>query len=380
MPRMNVISSKSKKIIQIIVTEQCNLNCVYCYEKNKPNAVMPENRIKSIFESSFANTAGYDGIEFDFHGGEIALCFPVLKEACEWLWSRQWGIPFLCFASTNGTLIHDDIQQWFWKNRKRIWLGLSLDGTPEMHNINRSNSFSSIDIDFFRRAWPDQSIKMTISPQTINSVAEGVRFIHEMGFNLTANLAYGVNWSEPSQIKEYEAQLLLLVQYYLKNHHIKPANVVSFPLAKIGASVLLSNRVGSSRWCGCGKEMVCYDVDGRSYPCQFFVPSTLAKNGDRVLFSTDFLDDSLFDDPMCALCVLRYACPTCYGSNYVERGDIKKRCRNLCHMRKIEALASSYLYGMMLLDKDKYFNELSASEEALIIAGINEVQREFAYK
>lgn len=43
-----------------------------------------------------------------------------------------------------------------------------------MHNLNRSNSYNDIDVDFFRKTWPTQAIKMTISAETLPMLADGI--------------------------------------------------------------------------------------------------------------------------------------------------------------------------------------------------------------
>ncbi len=58
------------------------------------------------------------------------------------------GQPYICFATTNGTLIKDEIKEWIEQNSERFWLGLSVDGTKAMHNLNRSNSYDQIDTNF----------------------------------------------------------------------------------------------------------------------------------------------------------------------------------------------------------------------------------------
>ena len=102
---------------------------------------------KSIISEALLAEDGYNFIEFDFHGGEIALAFDQLKKICEWLWALDWPKEYVCYGTTNGTLIHNEIKDWFATNGSRFRLGLSLDGTREMHNLNRSNSYDSIDFD-----------------------------------------------------------------------------------------------------------------------------------------------------------------------------------------------------------------------------------------
>lgn len=42
-----------RKVVQITITEACNLNCIYCYEKNKDFRKMEIPLAKSIIKESF---------------------------------------------------------------------------------------------------------------------------------------------------------------------------------------------------------------------------------------------------------------------------------------------------------------------------------------
>ena len=368
-----------KRVVQITITERCNLNCVYCYEHAKDCNSLTVDQVKEILLHELTDTR-FDELEFDFHGGEPALAFHILKPVCEWLWSQPIKKPYMCFASTNGTFIHGEIQEWFRKNAKRFWLSLSLDGTREMHNLNRSFSYDDIDIDFFREMWPNQTIKMTISPQTLPNLADGIRHIHSLGFELTANLAHGMSWT-PSLIGLYRGELHKIAEYYLSDPQHKPCRVVNFNLTKIGMEALHPELKQLRRkWCGAGEPMVCYAVNGKTYPCQLFAPSSTSPDVDRVMERWDFTDINNFVDPMCKGCCLDGACPTCYGLNYFESGTLHTRPKDKCPLLKCEAFATSYLYGMMLTDVKRYpvVAELSDADKLAYIKGIEIVQGKLA--
>ena len=85
-------------------------------------------------------------------------------------------------------------------------VGLSLDGTPEMQRTNRGCSFQDIDLDFFLPTGPSKSVKMTVSCETLPSLAEGIIHLQERGFKVHANLGYGIPWND-SQLDVFSRQL-----------------------------------------------------------------------------------------------------------------------------------------------------------------------------
>lgn len=330
----------------------------------------------SIIIQSFNNAIEGESLEFDFHGGEIALAFNEIKYICEWTWSRAWKNDYVFHATTNGTLIHGNIKEWFSNNHYRFSLGLSLDGTSEMHNKNRSNSYSFIDLPFFLKSWPNQSVKMTISPLTISSVDKGIIDIVEKGFKLTANLAYGQKWEGAHLRKEYRLALSRLVEYYLSNPELEVCNLIGMNLSEIGKKVLLNLPNTHKKWCGCGENMKCYSIDGKTYPCQMFNPS-----------SNKFQDSNILDNlpinniPVngCEMCDMLPSCPSCYGYGFITKGEISKAPDELCDFRKIEAFASSYIYGCMLQNPTKYKTTrgLTNNQIACITMGIKTIQTNY---
>lgn len=376
-------NQKKTRYVQIVISEKCNLKCIYCYEKAKDLRLLSEDKIKAIVKDTFENSDGFEAIEFNFHGGEVALFFDEIKNICEWIWAQIWEKPYICCACSNGTLIHGKIQDWFEKNRHRFYLGLSLDGTKEMHNTNRCNSYDQIDFAFFHRCWPDQGVKMTISPQTLPTLSDGLKHIVSLGFPYAANLAYGVDW--PDELLDiYQRELLKAAHFYLDNPELELPNLLDFPIRQVGLLQMFPERAKERyKWCGSGEGMICYGCDGEIYPCQVFMPSAVSQAKSleaqsNVWKSFDFFKENV-DDPDCAECVLHGGCPVCYGHNFLATGTLWKRPKDICKFRKIEALATSYLYGKMLQDYTKYLatRTLPDIDRLVIAKGILTVQKTF---
>ena len=56
----------TKKIhLSLILTNQCNLSCVYCYEKNKSKRYMDVNVCKNII-SQYLDMPEYNEVEIEF--------------------------------------------------------------------------------------------------------------------------------------------------------------------------------------------------------------------------------------------------------------------------------------------------------------------------
>lgn len=303
---------------------------------------MPLEVAQQAITKYFANTSLDDEVEIHFHGGEPFIAGELLQQVCEWTWAQTWQVPFICFATTNGTLISGAIKAWAEKNRKRLYLGLSLDGTREMHNLNRSNSFDLIDTDYFLKNWPDQPVKMTVSENSLYHLAEGMTYLHMRGFQIMSNFSYGTDWSAHKNIDELTRQLHKLVDFYLEHPEYAPCEFLDMPIELINSTATVP-----SKWCGVGTDMVAVDVDGKEYPCHLFLP--LASGRDiQADLSIDWNDAVALQDARCQNCVITKICPTCYGANMIENRHPALRDPNLCVLTKVRALASSYFQASLL--------------------------------
>lgn len=370
-----MIDTKMKKVVQITITERCNLNCVYCYEKRRNHNIMEIELAKSIISKSFKEYKDADFIEFDFHGGEIILAFDLISAVCNWTWGQKWDKEYIFHATTNGTLIHGHIQEWFRINKDRFNLGLSLDGNKIMHDLNRSNSYDMIDMDFFFETYPNQPVKMTISPMSLPSLFDGIMDIYNRGFDVSANLAYGMDWDNHLLKRIYQEQLSKLVNWYIDHPSKNVCNLLSDRGFKyIGKCVSDKTHQIHRKWCGTKDNMKCYSVEGNVSPCQFFNPSSNSNYSKEDLLLLDFSNIGI--DEECANCPILSICPTCYGANYSVRKELNKRPDVMCDYRKIESLASSYLYGIMFISDEEYteVHNYSEIEKAYCMLGIKYIQ------
>ena len=235
-------------------------------------------------------------------------------------------------------------------------MGLSLDGTRAMHNANRSNSFDLIDLDFFVKTWPEQGVKTTISPLSIETLAEGIIFMHQVGFKeISANHAEMIDlWSDPKYYDIFRREMAKLADFYLKNPGIKRCSLFD---VEFGAVLIKEHR----KWCGIGTDMEAIDVDGSKHPCHLFFESVCGKDksleGDKI----DFTDENNYVSQKCADCPILNICPTCYASNYIARGNIAERDMSICEFQKIRmAEVAKFEYNRLVntpIDASKLTDE-----------------------
>lgn len=360
---------KKIRYITLAVTESCNLRCSYCYEDFKTARNMTRETARGIIDKEFGALDNDEAICLDFFGGEPFVNFELIEFVTDYIESKYSNCSYILFATTNGTLVHGTIQEWL-KGHENFVCGLSLDGTKEMHDLNRDNSYDRIDVDFFARQYPHQEIKMTVSEKTLPNLSSGIIFCHEKGFIISANLAFGIDWDDVNNIEILDRELHVLIDYYLNNPNIKPCSMLNFD---ISPAAITLNEGYTRKWCGAGTSMHTYDVRGALYPCQFFMPVSLGNEKSIKMEQFNIPTEipiSRFDEK-CQKCEVINICPMCYGSNYAATGNFYSVDPGMCKMTKIIMKARSYFRAKQLELKQI---QLSPSEKNNLIEAIFKIQ------
>lgn len=341
----------------LCVTHNCNLNCVYCYQQHDTTKRMSFDTAKEVIDWIFSHVPlEAKSVGIDFIGGEPLLEFGLIKKIVDYTCSEKRTVPYMFFATTNGTLLTNEMKQWFRERKKCFVLGLSLDGSPDTHNHNRSSSFDRIDTDFFLENWSEQGVKMTLSDYSISRLAENIKFIHSLGFKRIrgVNLAEGnFDWSDEEYIRCLIPQLQELVDFYLDNEQFELNQMLDKHIEFCEAK----NRE-RRKWCGIGTGCPFFDVDGKQYPCAFTTPMTFGASDLENILDTDFTNHEMFVDEDCfEHCYLYPICSTCSGANYLNNGSFKIRDKRRCRIQKLIALFVADLQAKKIVKNPKIYDD-----------------------
>ena len=359
------MSQPDTKVIILTLTDHCNLACVYCYEHNKKVCTMDLDLALKIVEKEMTMDDGSNFVCVYYFGGEPYLEFEKIKAIHSFLKSREWPKEWFAFSTTNGTLVHEEQQRWLLENDDSIEVYVSIDGTREMHNHNRSNSYDKIDLDFFAKHFP--FAKMTVTEKTLPNLAEGAISLHKKGFEVSANMGHGVKWEADSP-KILAEQLHILMNYYYEHPEYKPANTLNLPILDLEPEAKHPRR-----FCGVGPMMRSYDVNGEAYPCHAFAPLCIGKEKAEQSQKLDFSCplERLELDEKCRKCHVVGYCPTCYGIQFGATGNVYHMPDDHCKMMKTQFLCNAKfkfaLYQMGRL-------ELTPEQEVRFLQNIKAIQ------
>ncbi|MFR9507796.1 MAG: radical SAM protein [Rikenellaceae bacterium] len=361
---------KTSRIIALMLTYSCNLNCVYCFEKHKSND--PSKRMtfeiaKEIIEkefSAFQESGDKGSLKVDFFGGEPLLNFGLIQRLAEWIWQQDFKINYVLSVTTNGSLLNDDMKKWFTEHKEHFRLILSVDGNEHMQMNNRGCSQEDLPIDFVRQTWPDLYLKMTMGRDSLPTFADGLIHLCEKGYNVSGSIAIGEKWTHEDAMI-YKEQLEKIAEYYLCHPDVTPTHLFN----RVWGEMLdpVYDLELPPKNCGTGTTMAAYDVDGYPYPCHLFLPIVHGKEIREDLKKIDFFDKARMIDEDCRKCGLLKICRTCYGYNYIERGDVNKRDKCLCEMLLVEAVViSAFQVKYLMQRKDTLDSEQLLALKAAI--------------
>lgn len=329
---------RTNHICSLMLTHTCNLNCVYCFEKFKSDRQMSFGTARQILEKEYtdyqSSMAPDKRMNVDFMGGEPLINFDLIKQIYEWTISQHLPFEVIFSVTTNGTLLDNEKRLWFAAHADHFRLVMSVDGSEFCQTTNRGVSVDMLPLEFVRETWPSSYFKQTLTHDTLPYYANGVIALTERGFRVASSLAQGHTWKDGDD-EIYRNQLRLLGQYYIEHQEILPQT----PFDNLYGQLLDENLSRPPRKiCGSGTSIHFYDVDGTLYPCHLFLPMVHGKKSVlEDIRRIDFNDDKKFVDGKCLTCPLLRVCNTCYGFNYINRGDVAMRDLGMCHLYLAEA-------------------------------------------
>lgn len=364
-------AEKPLQTMMLMLTDSCNLRCRYCYENNRKNRVMKAEEACALLDESLSGpNAAKSAWRIEFFGGETLLAFPAVRAIYNHVQQTYPHLEKYYAITTNGTVFDEEKKAWFRQHGADFCCTLSLDGTPAMHNLNRrtaedSPTWDMMDLSFVKEVWPGAVVKMTVSEQTLPYLAEGIRYIEDLGFYCKVSLASGIRWDAASLTVLY-GQLQLLVDQYLEHSESPLCSFLNLPLGNLDDA----DTAEEIRFCDAGLTKRCFDMAGDDYPCQGLTPVAAGSGAIRMAEWTQQLAQDNEGD--CKACAWQSVCPTCYAANRLETGCLFQCDHMTCLMHRLCILAASYVQFLRLeprLDS----NALSEGERKQL-RGIAKVQ------
>lgn len=334
------------------VNTGCNLSCTYCYKEDLTSPDKGERMdfrtASEAFELLLREAATRDRVNLVFFGGEPLSNMGLIREVTAYAERRaaEEGKTVDLSLTTNGTLLSDDLIDWF--DAHRFGLTISMDGPRALHDRNRRTIGGKGTYDVVApkvRRLLDRyrsrpvGARVTLTPGVTNVVAIHQHLKHEIGFfevgfsPVTAGDMAAFNLNE-TELAEVFAGMKDLGHQYLEGA-LRGENNGFSNMHQLMTDLVEGTR--KSLPCGAGLGLLAVDKEGGLNLCHRFTGSDLPTFGnvtdgiDKARLGT-FLNGMLDrSDRSCRTCRIRNICSGgCYHESYARYGDPAHPVHHYC--------------------------------------------------
>lgn len=344
----------------LLLTEDCNLACTYCFEKHNKNKMSNKVAEKSIdWLSDNAIKSQLDGFSVLLFGGEPLLNIDTIERTLEYgvqIAARK-RLNFTASMVTNATVMNDRIYSVLEKYRDKVNLNiqLSVDGIPEVQDRYRitkagNGSFDMVkkNIPIFQKLYgntPDDrrlSIHGCVNKETLPDLYKSYSFFRkELNFKQIWFLPIAEeNWDE-NDVKIYREENQKIYDDYIAELEESKDISDSRNYAPFSRYECLAQR--SPVPCGAGRNFVTITASGELYPCHQIYFNDPQKDTcigsifgdideDKRRIFTDY-DES---DIGCGNCE-NTQCYRCLAANWVHNGNLFSQIRGVyCQFSSVD--------------------------------------------
>lgn len=316
----------------LAVTQQCNLECSYCYISKK-DAVMSLDTADAIVSFAFNRNPANEDIEVGFFGGEPLLEFELIKKIIKRIQSHEAYNPNQVKLSlvTNGTVFSDSIASDL--ITYNISPGISIDGPPAIQDAMRvfpdGNGTSSIiekNLDRALDYFPLLPVNAVYSPENLNHLPKVVDYLVSLGVrNIYLNPNITASWQKT------DADILGDIYQNIGHRYLdlyKSGNPCRISLIDNKIVVILRGGYAPLERCRMGKGEYAFAPSGNVYPCERLIGNDDGGehclgniNDGPALLKTCHHDPNNVSNEECQSCsLIDYCMHWCGCTNYFSSG------------------------------------------------------------
>jgi len=308
--------------VWLMLTDRCNLNCDFCYQKTKGTEDSCEKTLDKAIE--FINKNSVENAEIMLWGGEPLLRFDLIKYMVE-----KYPHLNLRFA-TNGHLLTPEIVEFLRKHRDTLGVCLSIEAgstPPETYGLHKAcKSF------------------VHLIGTKVDKIYSSVESLYNIGFReFQVGLAHLQEYTD-EDMERYAIELRKLLGWFRADFWNENDRLIILNWEDMLRNHF-ENKAKRLSFCGAGLSAIAITPTGDIYPCDWFYTLKKYKMGDvdsglndtKMLF--EYINknrNKLFG--MCKECEINNVCGShvCLTENYVVNGSIYRPVDTTCKAIKME--------------------------------------------
>lgn len=340
LPNKNNINIKTRlypNTLILVLTDKCNLNCIYCYGDYKPSNkkyLLKEDVLKLLDK---CEEHIIESIELT--GGE-PLLHPDFLEILKYALNKVKHIAIL----SNGVLFNDELIAVIEENKKKISIQISIDGYSEtsfsnMRNVNNTRNRTFNNIQKFAKKGISIKVVYILSYINVNEALKTINYLKSIGVKMISitpieSIGRGANQTMPDQTSYNNRgsddfkKLIKEIEYIvnLNPELVMPPKIIHYFRHKIDN-------------CGAGWRTVPILPNGDVIMCQNIgdiVKLGNIKDGFERIFINNPIVDFLknfkisIDQPECEDCEYNIYCSKCLAKIILSNQERIRRNKGLC--------------------------------------------------
>ena len=368
--------------LTLCLTHNCNLRCTYCYAGRKYAHAMSEATAYKAIDIALAEARRTNqGMDVSFFGGEPLLEWELLQKCYAYTKEHAEGlvVPPRFGITTNLTLLTEDKLEWMLE--RDFLVGLSVDGSPDMHNTcrryadGRGSHADTLPALQWVREHPQLRTRLlcVVTPRNFHLLEEGVQWLSEHYDKVIGlNFDYWSEWTDAQfeELTDVIRRVGALVEASYRSG-VKPIRIRSF---RDKINMHLHGDKGCDGRCRIGEREIAVSVDGNFFPC-----SRLIGVGDEPELNFGNVETGIdrakqnyiiatrgTATPACKVCELRARCMhSCGCTNYAASGKINEVSPFLCCLERLLIQTADALAAALYADRVPAFMEEFYGEEEL---------------
>lgn len=340
--------SNNRKIthISLMLTEDCNFKCEYCFIKKNPQRITWGIAKQAIDWLVNENKDSKEKMNINFFGGEPTLEWDMIEKIVAYGKNKSDRLTY--GMTTNGSLLTKERMDYC--ERNNIGILFSVDGPEHVQNIHRKTrsgegTFDKIENNMREcvKRGLSPTGRVTYTPDTLPYLFETVKYLFEdIGFKDVAPTPAVDSFKEFSaeDYKEYDRQFTMIDEYF-KDMIIAGKKPSLNYYGKCVRQIVRDEKMIGP--CGAGKGYVGISIEGGLYPCHRFTQWPEWKIGDVWSGITEkAMRDSLTNyncntnSKKCRECDNMFCGGTCLAASYNNTGSIHMPGKDACKLSMLQ--------------------------------------------
>lgn len=336
-------------VVELSVTEKCNLGCPYCYVSNKDQFMTRDTFEKALEDiERYAKKAQCESVHISFFGGEPLLNWELIKYAIPKIAQRGWTQNII----SNMTMITREIADFTTKHNVGFsWSfdGLSANTSRPLLKIPENQGFNKI-LDLYNTKKEllnelCKGCKVMIYPGNFRDMDKNLDFFIDWGLpNPDFSLVRDAVWTteDVEAFKDEARKLADRWMYHLNNGTRCSVGFFLLYILDTIFGISYGKRPFGCFACSHGGLV---KSNGEFYPCARFASKNLMKYDDNHDFRYyyDMLNPQNYND--CQKCDLNYICNA--GCTYSQLREGNKPVPAVCDLLHILYAESARITHLM---------------------------------